>query len=117
MMVENISSVRTVKTQISEPDSVRVVVSDALPQHSMPEQKAHPEIKLSQALLNKVQQEIQMIHNVGLRFSVHEATGRTIIRVVDKQTEELIREIPAQQVLNLMAKIDEMMGIIFDERA
>jgi flagellar protein FlaG len=40
-----------------------------------------------------------------------------MIRVVDKQTEELIREIPAQQVLNLMAKIDEMMGIIFDERA
>lgn len=117
MMVENISPVRTVKTQIREPDSVRVVVSDALPQHSMPEQKAHPEIKLSQALLNKVQQEIQMIHNVGLRFSVHEATGRTIIRVVDKQTEELIKEIPAEQVLNLMAKIDEMMGIIFDERA
>lgn len=117
MMVGNISPVRTVKTHIREPDSVRVVVSDALPQHSMPGQKAQPEIKISQALLNEVQQEIQMIRNVGLRFSVHETTGRTIIRVVDKETEELIREIPPEQVLNLMAKIGEMMGILYDEKA
>jgi flagellar protein FlaG len=117
MMMGNISPVRTVKTHTREPDSVRVVVPDALPQHSMPEQKAKPEIKISQALLNEMQQEIQMIRNVGLRFSVHETTGRTIIRVVDKQTEELIREIPPEQVLNLMAKIDEMMGILYDKRA
>lgn len=117
MMVENISPVRTVKTHTREPDSVRVVVSDALPQHSMPEQKAQPEIKISQALLNEVQQEIQMIRNVGLRFSVHETTGRTIIRVVDKETEELIREIPPEQVLNLMAKIGEMVGILFEQKA
>jgi flagellar protein FlaG len=116
MMVENINPVRTVKTQIREPDRAKVVVSDALPQHSKPEQKAEPEIKISQALLNEVQQEIQMMRNVGLHFSVHQATGRTVIRVVDKETEDLIREIPPEEFLNLAVRLDEMIGILFDKK-
>ena len=115
MIVENVSPVRTDRTQIREPDSARVVVSDAVPQHSKSEQKAEPEIKISQAMLNEVQQEIQMMRNVGLHFSVHETTGRTIIRVVDKETEELIREVPPEEFLNLAARLDEMIGILFDK--
>jgi len=38
-------------------------------------------------------------------------------KAVPKEAEELIREIPPDQVLNLMAKIDEMMGILYDEKA
>ena len=115
MIVENVSPVRADRTQIREPDSARVVVSDARPRHSEPEQKAEPEIRLSQALLNEVQQDIQMMRNVGLHFSVHKTTGRTIIRVVDKETEELIREVPPEEFLNLAARLDEMIGILFDK--
>ena len=116
MIVENVSPVRSVKTQIRGLDLAKVEASDALPQNSKPEQKAEPEIKISQALLNEVRQEIQMMHNVGLHFSVHETTGRTIIRVVDKETEELIREVPPEEFLNLAARLDEMIGILFDKK-
>ncbi len=115
MIVENISHVRTDRTQIRGPDSARVVVSDARPRHSEPERKAAPEIRLSQARLNEVEQDIQMMRNVGLRFSVHETTGRTVIRVVDRETEDLIREIPPEEFLNIAAKLDEMIGILFDK--
>jgi len=37
--------------------------------------------------------------------------------VVDKETGEMIREVPPQQVLDLMAKIEELMGILFDHWA
>jgi flagellar protein FlaG len=116
MMVGNISSVRTVKTQIHEPNSGRVQVSDSLPKGSGPGGKAGPEVKISQALLDGVEQDIQSMHNIGIHFSVHDATGRTMITVVDKETESLIREIPPEEFLNLAAKIDEMIGIIFDKK-
>ena len=57
------------------------------------------------------------VSGVSLSFSVHEATGRIKVVVTDKGTGDLIREIPPDQVLNLMAKIDEMMGILYDEKA
>ena len=37
--------------------------------------------------------------------------------VVDKEAGEMIREVPPQQVLDLMAKIEELMGILFDQKA
>jgi flagellar protein FlaG len=116
MIVENVSPVRTNRTQIRGPDSARVAAPDAPPRDSKPEVKAKPNVIVSQALLNEVQQEIQMMRNVGLHFSVHETTGRTVIRVVDKETENLIREIPPEEFLNLAARLDEMIGIIFDKR-
>ena len=45
---------------------------------------------------------------------MHDETGRTMIKIMDKATEKLIREIPSEDVLNLAAKIEEMIGILFD---
>jgi flagellar protein FlaG len=58
----------------------------------------------------------QVIHHVGLQFSVHDDTGETVVRVVDKDTGELIRQIPPQELLDLAAKLEEMMGILFDKQ-
>ncbi len=56
------------------------------------------------------------MHNVGLNFSVHESTGRTIVKVIDKETEKLIREIPSEELLNMADKMGEMIGILFDKK-
>lgn len=42
-----------------------------------------------------------------LQFSVDEATGRTVINVRDKETDELIRQIPPEQILNLAAHFED----------
>ncbi len=65
--------------------------------------------------MDTLEKDIEMIHNVGLQFSVDHSTGRTIIKVFNKDTGKLIREVPPKSVLNLSAKLDEMMGILFDK--
>lgn len=52
-----------------------------------------------------------------IRFSVHEATGRIVARVIDARTDEVIREIPPRQILDLVAKLQELLGIVIDEKA
>ncbi|MBP7073221.1 MAG: flagellar protein FlaG [Clostridiaceae bacterium] len=52
----------------------------------------------------------------SFEISVHEKTNRIMVKVVDKETKEVIREIPPEKILNLMAKLWEMAGIIVDER-
>lgn len=72
--------------------------------------------EISQEMLNELSQDIESLHSVGLSFSRHETTGRTMVRVMDRETNELIREIPAEKVLDMAAKIEMMVGLIFDQK-
>ena len=53
----------------------------------------------------------------SLHFSVDEDTGRTVIRVVDPETDEVIRQIPAEEVLNLAQRLDGAGGVLLQTRA
>ncbi|VFQ44724.1 flagellar protein FlaG [Desulfoluna butyratoxydans] len=74
------------------------------------------EENLSQETLDEISRDLDSLHAVGLNFTRHDETGRTMVRITNRDTEEVIREIPAKQVLDLAAKIEEMVGIIFDEK-
>ncbi|HQD49574.1 MAG TPA: flagellar protein FlaG [Defluviitaleaceae bacterium] len=49
-------------------------------------------------------------------FSIHEKTKQISIKVINKETKEIIREIPPEQVLDMVAHLWEMAGIILDEK-
>lgn len=55
--------------------------------------------------------------NRTLRFSLHEDTQQMIVRVVNIATDEVIKEIPPEDVLDTVARIREMIGLLIDERA
>ena len=54
--------------------------------------------------------------NIKLNFSVDERTDRLVVKVIEKDTEKVIREIPPEQVLNMVAQIQNMIGIFVDAR-
>ena len=49
-------------------------------------------------------------------FGIHEETQRVTIKIVDKQTKEVIKELPPEKTLDMIAKVWEMAGIMVDER-
>ena len=55
------------------------------------------------------------IFNRRLDFRVDEETNRVVVKVVDTTTDKVIKEIPSEQLLQLAAKIQEMIGILVDE--
>ncbi|MCK4818643.1 flagellar protein FlaG [bacterium] len=63
-----------------------------------------------------VLKNLNIMHNVDLRFSVHKASGQMMITVIDESTGKVIREIPSSEILELAAKMDEMVGMIFDQK-
>ncbi len=46
--------------------------------------------------------------NRSLRFSVDNDTGSTVIRVIDRQTDETIRQIPPEELLTLAKRLKEL---------
>lgn len=55
-------------------------------------------------------------NNVEAQFGIHEATNRVTIKIVDKDTHEIIREVPPEKTLDMIAKAWELAGLMVDER-
>lgn len=49
-------------------------------------------------------------------FSYHEETKRVSIKVIDEETEEVIREIPPEETLEMISKMWELAGLMVDEK-
>lgn len=49
-------------------------------------------------------------------FSYHEETKRVSIKVIDEETEEVVKEIPPEETLEMIAKMWELAGILVDEK-
>lgn len=49
-------------------------------------------------------------------FSVNEETNDIIVKVINKETDEVIREIPSEKILDMVAKMMELAGLFVDER-
>jgi flagellar protein FlaG len=54
--------------------------------------------------------------NTEAIFGIHDDTNRVTIKIVDKDTKEVIKEIPPEKTLEMIAKIWEFAGILVDEK-
>lgn len=54
--------------------------------------------------------------NRGLEFLVDEESGRDVIKVVDKNSGELIKQYPSEEVLSLVSKLSKVTGSFVDSK-
>lgn len=54
--------------------------------------------------------------NAEAKFGIHEATNRVMITLVDKETQEVIKEIPPEKTLDMIVKRMELAGVLVDEK-
>ena len=63
--------------------------------------------------LNEFMQTMQR----NLKFSVDEVSGESVIAVHDAKTDELIRQIPSKEALELIHNMDRVIGLLFKAEA
>lgn len=67
--------------------------------------------------LKKAVEEInKKANNASAVFGVHEETNRITIKIVDKESKEVIKEFPPEKTLDMIAKVWEMAGLMVDEK-
>ncbi|MGI5851673.1 MAG: flagellar protein FlaG [Caldicoprobacterales bacterium] len=52
--------------------------------------------------------------NTNFKFSIHEDTKAIMVKVINSETQEVIREIPPEKILDMVAKMWELAGLIVD---
>lgn len=63
--------------------------------------------------LNKWVQQTQSTH---LQFRLHEKLNEYYVEIVDDLTKEVVREVPSKKLLDVAAKMQEMIGLLVDEK-
>ena len=79
-----------------------------------------PETKPTQQQVKEAVEQIQRnieAKSTDIRFTVDRATGRTIVSVVDSQTQEVVRQIPTEEIMKLARWIDRMQGLLVNGKA
>ena len=58
----------------------------------------------------------KMTSNTEAVFGIHEATNTVTIKIVDRDSKKVIKEIPPEKTLDMSAKVWELAGIMVDEK-
>lgn len=53
----------------------------------------------------------------GIEFSVDDDNGKVIVKVVDQDTKELIRQMPSEEALQIAKAIDQAIGLLIKQSA
>ncbi|QTL98752.1 flagellar biosynthesis protein FlaG [Iocasia frigidifontis] len=56
------------------------------------------------------------VFNKSIEFTIHEETNKIMVKIIDNETDEVIKEIPSEKILNMVAKFCEIAGILLDEK-
>lgn len=53
----------------------------------------------------------------NLQFSIDDDSGRTVVRVVDGSTGDVIRQIPSEEIMEISRNIERMQGLLVRQKA
>jgi len=93
-----------------KPVALREDKAAALPEGYMSYSKA----TVLEAELDKMVS--MMFPNMGVSFTIHEPTGQVITRVVNRDTDKVVREFPAEKILDLIHNLCDKLGIMVDAK-
>ena len=68
------------------------------------------------AVKKAVEEMNKKMANSVAQFGIHEETNNITIKIVDKESRKVIKELPPEKTLDMIAKVWEMAGLLVDEK-
>jgi flagellar protein FlaG len=85
-------------------------------QKSADDKTAQPSSRDVHEAVKKIEQLIQPAAR-DLRFSVDEDTGITVVKLIDTETQTVLRQIPTPEVIEISKALDKLQGLLVKEKA
>ncbi len=63
-------------------------------------------------VVSGLNQLVQNLHR-NLQFSIDDESGQTVIKVIDNETQEVVRQIPSEEIMRLRRRLEEASGVLF----
>ena len=59
---------------------------------------------------------VYQVATTKVSFDVDKDTGRSVVRVLNKETGEIVRQVPPEELLTLVARMRQLSGLIFNKQ-
>ncbi len=109
----DVMRLNTTATKVGNKDVTRGRVSQAHGQSQKRKAKVAPPTgvnkKQVQAVLDR------MIRNTRFQYDIKDEVGYFVVRIIDQDTDKIIREIPSPALQKIHEGIEQAIGILFDE--
>ncbi|AVR69017.1 MULTISPECIES: flagellar protein FlaG [Pseudomonas aeruginosa group] len=66
--------------------------------------------------VSDIQSFVQSVKR-NLNFSIDDSSGQVVVKVIDGDSGEVVRQIPSEEVLKLAARLDDVRSVLFEARA
>lgn len=117
--IQDYTQVSGVRKQISTQEvsiaDTSVSKSEGITPDTRDEQQEFNKDQVQQAV-NKMNRTMET-YSTELRFHLHEKSGEYIVELINTKDNSVIREIPPERVLNMVAYFKEMLGLVVDKFA
>jgi flagellar protein FlaG len=81
------------------------------------QQAAQADPEYLSKVVEKLQNFFQDVFNVDLDFRLDDKTDQMVVRVMNRETGQVIRQIPSEEVVKLREKLEELRGALFNGKA
>ncbi|MFA5576517.1 MAG: flagellar protein FlaG [Tissierellaceae bacterium] len=123
MLIESVNSVASTFSDIrpvqpSEHVAERAEVSSQK-QTRQGDERVFDEKRITEeeaiSLIEKANKDF-VVYDRRFEFSIHDATRQIMVKIIDANTDEVIRELPPEKILDMVAALWEVAGIIVDRK-
>lgn len=90
---------------------------DTLKLQTPPQQAAQPTHEDVQEAIDAIKGKVEPMTTGSFEFSMDKETGTTLVRITDRQTGELIRQIPSKELVDIAKNLDRMLGLLLRQKA
>lgn len=121
MNINSISTITSDSACMRQNSDGSVAIARTLTSNTEESSESKKALQLERQSAEDIQQDIETINaeleslNKSIRFSVDDSTKDVVVKVVDKDSGEIITQIPPKEVLELRERMQEMSGLFVEE--
>jgi len=83
--------------------------------HAVMQSDSHVKASVDKAV--SMANERMAMAETSVRFSKDEESGRTVIKMIDQTTNQVIRQFPSEEMLRITHALDKLQGIALNRKA
>lgn len=115
-----INKVESTKEEISSTIIINELMNNDNIQGKKAQEAKSKEEKYNKKELKKAVDEVNKFlikDKTHAEYSVHEVFNRIMIKIIDDKTDEVVLEVPPKKLIDMVAKLCKLAGVIVDKRA
>lgn len=109
----DIHAIAVTAAPAGQPEPPRAVRAEAMPAPARQPAQDPRQVARAVAVLNRAMAALSR----EVEFTSDQQTGHTVVRVLDRETQEVIRQIPSKEVLSITHALDRLQGLLLRQKA